>query len=72
MSVGVHALYTIAKMKQNANVVIFGAGPVGLLTAAAAKGLGAKTVIAVDINEARLKFAKEAGLVQYVFPSPVP
>jgi hypothetical protein len=70
MSVGVHAVYNVAHMKQNSNVVVFGAGPVGLLTAAAAKGLGAARVIAVDINEARLKFAKEAGLVEYVSSSP--
>lgn len=47
MSVGVHAVAKVAEMKPGSNVVVFGAGPVGLLTAAAAKGLGAARVIAV-------------------------
>jgi D-xylulose reductase len=47
MSVGVHAIAKIGDMKPGANVVVFGAGPVGLLTAAVAKGLGARLVIAV-------------------------
>ncbi|GAA5892051.1 hypothetical protein JCM6882_005679 [Rhodosporidiobolus microsporus] len=72
MSVGVHAVSKVAEMKPGKNVVIFGAGPVGLLTAAAAKGLGAARVIAVDIQEARLQFAKEAGLVHDYFIPPKP
>lgn len=47
MSVGVHAVSKVGQMQHAANVVIFGAGPVGLLTAAVAKGLGARKVIAV-------------------------
>ncbi|KAG0662965.1 hypothetical protein C6P46_003053 [Rhodotorula mucilaginosa] len=47
MSVGVHAVAKVAELKPGSNVVVFGAGPVGLLTAAAAKGLGAARVIAV-------------------------
>ena len=39
-------------------VVVFGAGPVGLLTAAAAKAAGASHVTIADISESRLKFAK--------------
>ncbi|GAA5842977.1 hypothetical protein JCM11251_007302 [Rhodosporidiobolus azoricus] len=72
MSVGVHAVSKVAEMKPGKNVVIFGAGPVGLLTAAAAKGLGAARVIAVDIQEARLQFAKDAGLVHDYFLPPKP
>ena len=40
------------------SVVIFGAGPVGLLCCAVAKAYGAKTVVTVDINEERLLFAQ--------------
>ncbi|GAA6040119.1 hypothetical protein JCM8097_002036 [Rhodosporidiobolus ruineniae] len=72
LSVGVHAVFRVAEMKAGTNVVVFGAGPVGLLTAAAAKGLGAAKVIAVDINEARLKFAKENGFVHDYFVPPKP
>ncbi|KWU46881.1 xylitol dehydrogenase [Rhodotorula sp. JG-1b] len=70
MSVGVHAVAKVAELKPGSNVVVFGAGPVGLLTAAAAKGLGAARVIAVDIQESRLQFAKENGLIHdYYVPS---
>ncbi|BGP12513.1 hypothetical protein JCM10213v2_000430 [Rhodosporidiobolus nylandii] len=72
MSVGVHAVSKVAEMKPASNVVVFGVGPVGLLTAAAAKGLGAARVIAVDIQEARLQFAKDAGLVHDYFIPPKP
>ncbi|XP_054157943.1 sorbitol dehydrogenase-like [Oppia nitens] len=43
-------------------VMVTGAGPVGLLTALAAKALGAQEVCILDINENRLKFAKEMGI----------
>ncbi|GAA6006691.1 hypothetical protein JCM10207_005022 [Rhodosporidiobolus poonsookiae] len=72
MSVGVHAVAKVAEMRGGANVVVFGAGPVGLLTAAVAKGLGAARVIAVDIQEPRLKFAVEAGLCHDYFLPPKP
>ncbi|EGP87927.1 putative xylitol dehydrogenase [Zymoseptoria tritici IPO323] len=40
-----------------ASIVVYGAGPVGLLCCAVAKAFGATKVVAVDINEDRLKFA---------------
>ena len=63
-------------MSHNANVAVFGAGPVGLLyinlepitnsltndmicsTMAVCKALGARRILAVDIQENRLEFAK--------------
>ncbi|GAA6062076.1 hypothetical protein JCM10212_006499 [Sporobolomyces blumeae] len=70
MSVAVHAIHKVAQMSHAANVLVFGAGPVGLLTCAVAKGLGARQVIAVDMQEARLKFAKEQGLAHDYMLSP--
>ncbi|KAM0755592.1 xylitol dehydrogenase [Meredithblackwellia eburnea MCA 4105] len=58
LSVAVMAVDKIAKMRPSSIVVVFGAGPVGLLTMAVAKALGAKKVVAVDIVESRLQFAK--------------
>ncbi|GAA5971101.1 hypothetical protein JCM21900_000398, partial [Sporobolomyces salmonicolor] len=72
MSVAVHAVHKVAQMPHAANVVVFGAGPVGLLTCAVAKGLGARQVIAVDVQEPRLQFAKENGLIYDYFVSPKP
>ncbi|GAA5894351.1 hypothetical protein JCM5296_005146 [Sporobolomyces johnsonii] len=72
MAVAVHAVHKVAQMPHAANVVVFGAGPVGLLTCAVAKGLGARQVIAVDIREPQLQFAKDNGLVDdyFVWPQP--
>ncbi|BGP49477.1 hypothetical protein JCM10450v2_005368 [Rhodotorula kratochvilovae] len=72
MSVAVHAVHKVGQMPHAANVVVFGAGPVGLLTCAVAKGLGARKVIAIDIQEARLQFAKEQGLVDEYYLPPKP
>ncbi|GAA5896373.1 NAD(P)-dependent alcohol dehydrogenase [Sporobolomyces salmoneus] len=70
MSVAIHAVHKVAQMQHAANVLVFGAGPVGLLTCAVAKGLGARQVIAVDVQESRLKFAKEQGLAYDYYVSP--
>lgn len=58
LSVGVHSVRTIGQIKPHDTVAIFGAGPVGLLCLAVAKALGAKRTIAIDIDQARLDFAK--------------
>lgn len=46
-----------AAIKPGDSVVVFGAGPVGLLCCAVAKAYGAKKIVTVDINEQRLEFA---------------
>lgn len=58
LSVGVHSVANLGKCKSNQVVVIFGCGPVGLLCMAVAKALGARRIVAVDINKERLEFAK--------------
>ncbi|ORY34084.1 hypothetical protein BCR39DRAFT_592646 [Naematelia encephala] len=59
LSVAVHAISNVGGMRTGWNVLIMGAGPVGLLAMAVAKGLGARKIIAVDINLERLEFAKQ-------------
>jgi D-xylulose reductase len=58
LSVAVHAISNVGQLRTGQNVLIFGAGPVGLLAMGVAKGLGAAKIIGVDINEERLAFAK--------------
>ncbi|KAG6869293.1 hypothetical protein C0993_000046 [Termitomyces sp. T159_Od127] len=58
LSVGVHSVANLGGLRANQSIVVFGCGPVGLLCMAVAKALGAARVIAVDINPARLEFAK--------------
>lgn len=49
----------IAKIELGRGVVVCGAGPIGLIAAAAARASGAHPVVITDIDESRLKFAKE-------------
>jgi D-xylulose reductase len=58
LSVGVH-ITKQADIKPGQSVVVFGAGPVGLLCMAVAKSFGATKIVAVDINEERLAFAQK-------------
>jgi L-idonate 5-dehydrogenase len=59
LAVGLHAVSRAGPM-QDAHAVIFGSGPIGLLTMLAAKIAGA-IVTVVDIAAAPLAFAKELG-----------
>jgi len=58
LAVAVH-ITKQAGIKHGDSVVVFGAGPVGLLCCGVAKALGASKVIAVDIQKPRLEFARE-------------
>lgn len=57
LGVGVHIVRQ-AGVKPGDTVVIFGAGPVGLLCGAVSRAYGAVKVVMVDMNEERLDFAK--------------
>jgi D-xylulose reductase len=52
-------------------VVVFGAGPVGLLCCAVAKAFGAAKIVAVDIQKPRLEFAKQFAATTIFEPSRV-
>lgn len=58
LAVAVHVIGQAA-IKTGDSVVVFGAGPVGLLCCAVAKAFGASKIISVDIVKPRLDFAKE-------------
>lgn len=45
----------------NKNVIIIGAGTIGLLVLSLVKASGARNIVVIDINEYRLKIAKELG-----------
>ncbi|KAK8864318.1 hypothetical protein IAR55_001565 [Kwoniella newhampshirensis] len=68
LSVAVHAVATTGGMRTGWNVLVTGAGPVGLLAMAVAKGLGAGRVIGVDINQERLNFAKSYAATDTYIP----
>ncbi|KAI5963943.1 xdhA [Candida margitis] len=68
LTVGVHAI-KLVNLTFGENVVVFGAGPVGLLAASAAKVYGAQNVMVVDIFDEKLKLAKDIGAATHVFNS---
>lgn len=49
-----------AQVKPGSTVAIFGAGPVGLMTAACCRMLGAERIFMVDHHDYRLRFATQA------------
>ncbi|WVR07288.1 chlorophyll synthesis pathway protein BchC [Kwoniella sp. DSM 27419] len=70
LSVGIHSVSTLGNIKSDQVVIVFGAGPVGLLCMAVAKALGARRVIAVDIQQERLDFAKSYAATDIFLPGP--
>ncbi|EKK4081380.1 galactitol-1-phosphate 5-dehydrogenase [Cronobacter dublinensis] len=63
MTVGLHAFH-LAQGCEGKNVVIVGAGTIGLLAMQCAQALGAKSVTAIDINPDKLSLAKTLGADQ--------
>lgn len=60
LSVGVHACRR-AEIGPETNVLVMGAGPIGLVTMLAARAFGAPRIVIVDVDEQRLSVAKELG-----------
>ncbi|KAH9049169.1 xylitol dehydrogenase [Lactarius hengduanensis] len=70
LSVGVHSVFTQAKLQPNQSIAVFGCGPIGLLAMAVARAIGASRIIAVDIVESRLNFAKTYAATDVFQPPP--
>ncbi|ODQ64544.1 GroES-like protein [Nadsonia fulvescens var. elongata DSM 6958] len=68
LSVGVHA-NKLAQTGPSDTVIIFGAGPVGLLATSVAKAFGALKIISVDLVEEKLKLALQMGATHTFVPS---
>lgn len=50
-----------SNFKAGSSAIVFGAGPIGLLTIISLKAAGATSILAVDISNERLEKAKEVG-----------
>lgn len=70
LSVAIHATRRAA-VEQGDTAIVFGAGTVGLLTAAMAKMSGATTVVIVDVDPGRIDYALANGFAHkgFVVPS---
>lgn len=60
LAVAVHAVKRAGDVK-GAKIAVLGAGPIGILVAQTAKGMGAESVMITDVSDLRLKKAKECG-----------
>lgn len=67
-AVAVHAVKQLG-VNPMSNVVVFGAGPIGLLCAAVCASYGATTICAVDLIESKLELAKEFGASHTFIPN---
>ncbi|MBN6073962.1 galactitol-1-phosphate 5-dehydrogenase [Aggregatibacter actinomycetemcomitans] len=63
ITVGLHAI-NLAQGCADKNVIVIGAGTIGLLAAQCAAALDAKSVKVIDINDEKLVLAKELGATQ--------
>ncbi|KAK3675181.1 hypothetical protein LTR78_005115 [Recurvomyces mirabilis] len=70
LGVALHA-FRRSQMHDDATVLVFGAGAVGLLCAAVAKLKGAKKVIIADIDAGRLEFAVQNGFAHSSYTVPM-
>lgn len=61
LAVAVHAVRRAGDVK-GAKIAVLGAGPIGILVAQTAKGLGAESVMITDVSDLRLEKAKECGV----------
>lgn len=61
LAVGVHAVKRLGDVSRM-NLMVLGAGPIGNLTAQAAKGLGARKLLITDISDFRLEIARQCGI----------
>ena len=69
LSVLIHASRRAA-LSAGQTVLVYGVGTIGLLACALAKARGCSRVVAVDINQARLSFAKRHGFAEDVLCLP--
>lgn len=54
------------------DVLVTGAGPIGIMAAAVAKHAGARYVVITDVNEWRLELARKLGVTEAVNPAQTP
>jgi D-xylulose reductase len=67
MSVAVHVC-RLLEIGPGKSIVVFGAGPVGLLCCGVAKAYGAEKIVCVDINEERITFAQRYAATHSFLP----
>ncbi|KAF8205444.1 chaperonin 10-like protein [Mycena galopus ATCC 62051] len=70
LSVLLHAARR-AQLSKGQTVLVFGVGAIGLLACSVAQSMGASRIVAIDINQGRLDFAKLNGFADDTFCLPL-
>ncbi len=66
LAVGIHGVFRQGRVQRGDRVIVLGAGPIGILTAMAARAAGAEEVVITDLLGFNLALAKEVcGAVAY-------
>jgi threonine 3-dehydrogenase len=61
-----NAVHTLSFDLVGEDVLVSGAGPIGIMAAAVAKHVGARNVVITDVNEYRLELARKMGVTRAV------
>ena len=67
LSVGLHAIH-MAKLPPRSNILIIGAGPIGLAIASWARFFGVRNIVVSERSEARIKMAAQFGATAVINP----
>jgi L-iditol 2-dehydrogenase len=66
LAVGIHGVFRQGRVQRGDRVIVLGAGPIGILTAMAARAAGAEEIVITDLLGFNLALAKEVcGVVAY-------
>jgi S-(hydroxymethyl)glutathione dehydrogenase / alcohol dehydrogenase len=71
VTTGVGAVIFDAKVEPGSRVVVFGLGGIGLNVIQAARLVGARQIIGVDINPAKVELARKFGMTDFINPTEV-
>lgn len=71
VTTGVGAVVYSAKVEPGSRVVVFGLGGIGLNVIQGARMVGARQIIGVDLNPAKVSLAKKFGMTDFVNPAEV-
>jgi aryl-alcohol dehydrogenase len=66
LQTGAGAVLNSLRVNAGESIAVFGTGAVGLAAVMAAQVAGATTIVAVDVNDARLQLARELGATQSI------
>lgn len=71
VTTGVGAVVYSAKVEPGSRVVVFGLGGIGLNVIQGARMVGARQIIGVDLNAAKVPLAKKFGMTDFINPAEV-